>query len=124
MLCSNKYHCVPGRLNSRRFYISSNVHSSPRSLLQAFIIHEFGSWIYALLAIVEAARPWADQISRFLSDSIEPLLVPAVHRRDHVETRKLPYVLADGSDQYPHICLAGLKALCSTCTATRRTQHI
>ena len=62
---------------------------------------EFGSWVYAPLANAEAARNWAEKMVNYIPDPIgsESFL------QFTLEKYKIPYVLADGSEQYLRVYL-------------------
>ncbi|KAI1783780.1 hypothetical protein LXA43DRAFT_1067335 [Ganoderma leucocontextum] len=62
---------------------------------------EFGSWLYAPLANVEAARNWADKTVYYLPDPVDP----SSFLQSTVEKHKIPYVLADGSEQFLRVYL-------------------
>ena len=62
----------------------------------------FGSWVYTPLANLQAARAWATQVVHYLPDPVQD---PFSFLQSTVETHKLPYVLADGSEQYLRVYL-------------------
>ncbi|KAM5545231.1 hypothetical protein V8D89_001342 [Ganoderma adspersum] len=62
---------------------------------------EFGSWVYAPLASAAAAGAWADQVVHYLPAPADP----ASFLHATVETTTLPYVLADGSEQFLRVYL-------------------
>ena len=91
------------------FYVlelTQNLHRFECPLIAATIergIHhpEFGSWVYAPLTTANAAHAWADQVVHYLPDPVEP----SSFLQSTVETHKIPYVLADGFEQFWRVYL-------------------
>ncbi|PIL29515.1 hypothetical protein GSI_08323 [Ganoderma sinense ZZ0214-1] len=63
---------------------------------------EFGSWVYAPLPNVDAARDWANDTVCYLPS---PPIDPESFVKSTIETNSIPYVLADGSEQYLRVYL-------------------
>ncbi|KAI1783945.1 hypothetical protein LXA43DRAFT_1067184 [Ganoderma leucocontextum] len=80
---------------------------------------EFGSWLYAPLANVEAARNWADKTVYYLPDPVDP----SSFLQSTVERHKIPYVLADGSEQFLRVYLTRPDSTLNTYFLAQHASH-
>ena len=62
---------------------------------------EFGSWVYSPLANAEAARNWVNKTVYCLPNPIDS----GSFVQSAIEKHEIPYVLADGSEQYLRVYL-------------------
>ncbi|PIL29505.1 hypothetical protein GSI_08313 [Ganoderma sinense ZZ0214-1] len=80
---------------------------------------DFGSWVYAPPANVEAARDWADKVVHYLRDPIDS----ESFLQSTVETHKIPYVLADGFEQLFRVYLTRPDSTLNTYLLSVHTSH-
>ena len=80
---------------------------------------EFGSWIYAPLANVEAARDWANKAFYYLPEPVDP----ESFLQSTVETHKIPYVLADGWKQFWRVYLTRPNSTLNTYFLALHSSH-
>ena len=80
---------------------------------------EFGSWVYAPLANVDAARDWVDKTVYYVTDPSDP----ESFLQSTVEKHNIPYVLADGSEQFVRVYLSRPDCTLNTYLLSLHTSH-
>ena len=80
---------------------------------------EFGSWVYAPLANVDAARDWVDKTVYYVTDPSDP----ESFLQSTVEKHNIPYVLADGTEQFVRVYLSRPDCTLNTYLLSLHTSH-